>query len=82
MDGTGVNVYIIDTGVSPDHVDFGGVGGRCEMSYDAVGGVVSELRCILQLFSPAYPGGAKGARAPHGSETKTVESACFWLIFI
>jgi len=45
QDGTGVNVYIIDTGVSPDHVDFGGVGGRCEMSYDAVGGIGGGVDC-------------------------------------
>ena len=55
MDGTGVNVYIIDTGVSPDHVDFGGVGGRCEMSYDAVGGIVSKLRLNLKLFKQIIP---------------------------
>jgi len=33
-DGTGVNVYVIDTGVSPNHVDFNG---RCVAAYDAVG---------------------------------------------
>ena len=27
--------------------------------------------------SPAYPGGAKEARAPRGSTAKTVKSACF-----
>merc|ERR1711971_178284 len=35
-DGTGVNVYIIDTGVSPDHTDFAG---RAEVAYDAVGNI-------------------------------------------
>ena len=30
----------------------------------------------------AFPGGAKGARAPSGSEAKTVKSACFWLISV
>ncbi|XP_072030115.1 aqualysin-1-like [Amphiura filiformis] len=45
LDGTGVNVYIIDTGVSPDHVDFGGVGGRCETSFDAVGGAGGGVDC-------------------------------------
>ncbi len=58
-DGTGTNVYIIDTGVSPDHVDFGGAGGRCEMSFDAIGGVVSrhyfdiileKINCIFFFF--------------------------------
>ncbi|XP_072030264.1 aqualysin-1-like [Amphiura filiformis] len=44
-DGTGVNVYVIDTGVSPDHVDFGGVGGRCEMAYDVVGGIGGGVDC-------------------------------------
>jgi len=33
-DGTGVNVYIIDTGVTPTHVDFNG---RAQSAYDAVG---------------------------------------------
>ena len=36
---------------------------------------------VLQL-SPAYPGGAKGARTPSGSKAKTVKSACFGLILI
>lgn len=45
LDGSGTNVYIIDTGVSPDHVDFGGVGGRCEMSYDVIGGIGGGVDC-------------------------------------
>ena len=40
-DGTGVNVYVIDTGVSPDHVDFNG---RCVAAYDAVGNTVSSAK--------------------------------------
>ena len=33
-------------------------------------------------LAPAHPGGAKGARAPRGSEAITVKSACFGLIFM
>ena len=40
-DGTGVNVYVIDTGVSPNHVDFNG---RCVAAYDAVGNTVSSAK--------------------------------------
>jgi len=41
-DGTGTHVYIIDTGVSPDHVDFGS---RCQMSYDVIGGIGGGVDC-------------------------------------
>lgn len=34
-DGTGVNVYVIDTGILPTHVDFNG---RGEVFYDSLGG--------------------------------------------
>lgn len=34
-DGRGVNVYVVDTGMNPTHVDFGG---RASAWYDAVGG--------------------------------------------
>ena len=34
-DGTGTSVYIIDTGIDPDHPDFGG---RAEAAFDATGG--------------------------------------------
>ena len=33
-------------------------------------------------LSPAYPGGAKGARAPRGSKATTVKLACFGLTFM
>ena len=39
-------------------------------------------KVYTHLHTPAYPGGEKGVHAPHGSEAKTVKSACFWLIFI
>jgi subtilisin family serine protease len=35
QDGTGVNAYIIDSGVRPTHIDFGG---RAVSVYDATGG--------------------------------------------
>ncbi|RKS05605.1 subtilisin family serine protease [Nocardiopsis sp. Huas11] len=34
-DGTGTSVYVIDTGIDPDHPDFGG---RAEAAFDAAGG--------------------------------------------
>ncbi|XP_072025591.1 aqualysin-1-like [Amphiura filiformis] len=34
-DGSGVNVYVIDTGMNPTHIDFGG---RASAWYDAMGG--------------------------------------------
>ena len=39
-DGTGVNVYIIDTGILPTHNDFNG---RGKVFYDALDGDVSML---------------------------------------
>ena len=37
-DGTGVTAYILDTGILPTHNDFGGVGGRASIGFDAYGG--------------------------------------------
>lgn len=38
--GNGVHVYVIDTGVNDDHVDFSG---RASTAYDATGGSVSTF---------------------------------------
>ncbi len=40
--GTGVNAYIIDTGILPTHVDFGG---RAFVAYDAVGDGQNGIDC-------------------------------------
>jgi subtilisin family serine protease len=41
-DGTGVHAYVIDTGVLPTHVDFGG---RASADFDAVGGGQNGVDC-------------------------------------
>lgn len=41
-DGSGVSAYILDTGIYPDNVNFGG---RAEVGYDAVGGAQQGVDC-------------------------------------
>lgn len=41
-DGTGVNVYVIDTGIRVSHTDFGG---RASVAYDAIGDGWNGLDC-------------------------------------
>jgi len=41
-DGTGVHMYVIDTGIRPTHVDFGG---RASVAFDAVGDGQNGIDC-------------------------------------
>jgi len=41
-DGTGVHMYVIDTGIRPTHVDFGG---RASVAYDSVGDGQNGIDC-------------------------------------
>ena len=53
---------------------------------DSRRGMVTIFECIFKdnyyWYHRRIQGGAKGACTPHGSEAKTVKSACFGLIFI
>lgn len=62
-DGSGVSVYVIDTGIIPTHVDFGG---RATAAYDAIGGDGTDCNghgthCAGTVGSDTY-GVAKNAR--------------------
>ncbi|MGB8981492.1 MAG: S8 family peptidase [Anaerolineales bacterium] len=63
--GAGVNAYIIDTGILPTHVDFGG---RASVAYDAVGDGQNGIDCnghgthVAGTVGGASYGVAKGVR--------------------
>lgn len=63
--GTGVKVYVIDTGIRPSHADFGG---RASVAYDAIGDGRNGIDCnghgthVAGTIGGATYGVAKAAR--------------------
>lgn len=76
QDGTGVNVYVLDTGIDTAHGDFGG---RAEWGPDTVGARRGLVRLGCQdgvLGEPRRPAGASDAACLRGEPGDGVRQAC------